>query len=84
MQNLNMLDEKVCEKLKKLAKSLRNCTNCTKRWKNCTTALYTEKFPKNLESTAKPLTDGLSIIYVEVHKKRYFKIWIKKVNLATF
>ena len=26
MQNVNMLDEKVCEKHKKLTKSLRNCT----------------------------------------------------------
>ena len=57
MQNVNMLDEKVCEK-KKMSKILNKLYKMMKKLYNCTTALYTEKFPKMLESTAKPLTDG--------------------------
>ena len=61
MKNVNMLDEKVCEKIKKMSKILKKLYKLYKMMKklyNCTTALYTEKFPKKLESTAKPLTDG--------------------------
>ena len=55
IQNVNMLDEKVCKKIKnKMSKILKKLYKLY----NCTTALYMEKFSKMLESTAKPLTDG--------------------------